>query len=156
MKYDLVEATLNFLNGTRLFEMAQDLKDSRRTVGALSHHISEHLVKILYFGKSHRDYNHWCGEVNGALKSYHFKTFNNKYPSVEQFSNWFFDGNYNVDVDYMEAIKDIIKSDYNKTAAYDSAKMFELVRDVMLKCFVELSKGRHPNINKYLDSVGTR
>lgn len=150
MRFDLVEATLNYLNGTRLFEMAQSVKDSRRSVGALSHHITEHLVKILYFGSSHRDYNHWCGEVNGAFFKYKFKTFNNKYPTAKQYESWFFDGDYDVDVDYIEALKSLIRSDYNHEPKYIAEEMLESVKFIMRRCFESLSSGKHPDINKFL------
>ena len=150
MKFDLVEATLNYLSGTKLFEMASDLKDSKRAIAVLSRHITDHLVKILYFGPNHRDFNHWCGEVNGALKNYRFKTFNNKYPSVKQYSEWFFSGNYDIDQEYIDIIKYGIASDYNVHVDYDSNEMLDKVKDIMLKCFTDLSSGKIPQIGKHL------
>lgn len=152
LKYDLVEATLNYLNGTRLFEMAHSLQKSKDTIDDLKHHIVEHLCKIFLLGKSHRDYNHWCGEVNGALKKYQFLTFNNKVPSVKQYQDWFYTYGYGVTEDFLRKlyIEDTLRLEYNRTVVIDYKDLYDKVTNVMDGVFSDLADKRKPDINRYL------
>lgn len=53
---------------TSLFEMANDRATVIQGVHNLTPNIILHLVKIFMFGKQTPTYNHWCSEINAALR----------------------------------------------------------------------------------------
>ena len=57
---------IDFLNKTRLFEMAFERKDAIKKLDNLSYEISIHLLKLIVFNNSN-NFNHWLGELNSWL-----------------------------------------------------------------------------------------